>query len=493
MSNTGRTGKRGIRPALMSTHAAGPREIRLIRFVVLFSVLLFALSLPFLRMPLPAYPAFMAVYDAALFVVYLITAVLLYSHGNTLRSRGLMLLADGFLFVSALIVPHLLTFPGLFSPSGLLGAGLQTTAWLYQLWHGGFPLFVLLYVRQAQRESPSIGPAAVRASLRRHIALTLAAALAVVLGVLFQDDLLPPLMKDWNGYVRHMTLVTLMPWLLNLLALWVLWRKRRHAALDLWLIVTLITLVLEVSMAALFNSGRYDLGFYVGRLNGLIAASLVLIALLIENGRLYAQLGRAHERMQQRADELERRSALDGLTGVANRRQFDLMLGREWRRAQRSGLPLSLLMIDVDFFKHYNDRYGHLAGDRCLKAVAAALAGGTRRASDMVARYGGEEFAVLLPDTPADDALLLAETMCAAVRELGVPHAGSAALPVVTVSIGVATVRPSPVLATRRNALSAQLVDAADHALYRAKDGGRNRVEVAEAGAIIYQMPGSAR
>lgn len=500
--------KRGAKsrvPALMSTHPAGRGEVRLIRVVVLFSMLLFAVSLPFLRVPLPQHPAFMAVYDAALFAVYLISAVLLYSHGHTLRSRALMLLADGFLFVSALIVPHLLTFPGLFAPSGLLGAGQQTTAWTYQLWHGGFPLFVLLYVREAQRERETAGAEVESPSIRRHIGVSLLAAACATVLALNSDAMLPALMKDRRDFASDRHWVFWLPWLLNMGALGLLLRKRPQAALDLWLIVTLITLVLEVSMAALFNNARYDLGFYVGRVNGLIAASLVLIALLIENGRLYALLGRAHERMQHRADEMERRSAQDGLTGVANRRHFDLMLGREWRRSLRSGLPLSLLMIDVDFFKHYNDRYGHLAGDRCLKAVAAALAGGTRRASDMVARYGGEEFAVLLPDTSPEDALRLAQAMRAAVQQLAVGHEGSAVCPVVTVSVGVATMRPGPVMATRRFAqgnagsstrslpLFTQLVDAADHALYRAKDEGRNRVVVADAGAIVYQMPGSAR
>ena len=487
-------GASGRVPALMSTHPAGPGEIRLIRFVVLFSMLLFALSLPFLRMPLPQHPAFMAVYDAALFVVYLITAVLLYSHGHTLRSRALMLLADGFLFVSVLIVPHLLTFPGLFAPSGLLGAGRQTTAWIYQLWHGGFPLFVLLYVREAQREREAVADAEpARPSIYRHIAVSLLASACALALALNSDAMLPALMQDWQDYASERHLVIWLPWLLNMGALGLLLRKRPQAALDLWLIVTLITLVLEVSMAALFNNARYDLGFYVGRVNGLIAASLVLIALLIENGRLYALLGRAHERMQQRANELERRSAQDGLTGVANRRHFDLMLGREWRRAQRSGLPLSLLMLDVDFFKHFNDRYGHIAGDHCLKAVSAVLAGCTRRASDVVARYGGEEFAVLLPDTASDDARLLAEAMCAAVRERAVPHEDSSVSPVVTVSVGVATFNPAPGMGSRATVRSAQLVDAADHALYRAKDGGRNRVVVADASAVICQMTGSAR
>lgn len=167
--------------------------------------------------------------------------------------------------------------------------------------------------------------------------------------------------------------------------------------------------------------------------------------------------------------ELTRLSAVDGLTGIANRRQFDEALSREWRRCLRSREPLSLLMGDVDFFKQFNDRYGHQAGDECLKTVAETLRGKLRRPADIVARYGGEEFAAILPDTGSEGAMLVAETMRSAVQALGLPHESSVA-GVVTVSIGVASLVPQLTEGMPR------LLSAADWALYEAKRQGRNCV-----------------
>ena len=172
---------------------------------------------------------------------------------------------------------------------------------------------------------------------------------------------------------------------------------------------------------------------------------------------------------------LERLSSLDGLTGVANRRRFDEVFGLEWRRACRTGTPLSLVMLDLDFFKDFNDTNGHLAGDEHLRQVAQALAGTLGRAGDLVARFGGEEFVVLLPSMVAGDAAALAERLRQSVEALGLPHNASTVSRVVTVSVGVATAfaeeRTSP----------AALVAAADGALYRAKREGRNRVAQADA------------
>lgn len=171
--------------------------------------------------------------------------------------------------------------------------------------------------------------------------------------------------------------------------------------------------------------------------------------------------------------ELTRLSAVDGLTGIANRRQFDEALSREWRRCLRAREPLSLLMADVDFFKQYNDGYGHQAGDECLKAVAEALRDQLRRPADIVARYGGEEFAAILPDTGPEGAMRVAEAMRAAVQALGLPHEGST-FGVVTVSIGLATLSPQLSEGMPR------LLSAADWALYEAKRHGRNCVQAAE-------------
>ncbi len=169
-------------------------------------------------------------------------------------------------------------------------------------------------------------------------------------------------------------------------------------------------------------------------------------------------------------NELKRLAQTDSLTGLANRRRLDEAQSEEWRRAARTGTPLSLLLIDADRFKSYNDLYGHRRGDQVLIAIASVLRAGVQRAGDLPARQGGEEFAVLLPGVAQMAAIAVAERLRVAVQALAIVHAGSEA-GVVTVSIGVACGRPAsgqPVI---------DLFETADRALYRAKDAGRNRVE----------------
>lgn len=171
--------------------------------------------------------------------------------------------------------------------------------------------------------------------------------------------------------------------------------------------------------------------------------------------------------------QLQLISNTDGLTGIANRRHFDQSLAHEWARAQRAQTPLSLIMLDVDVFKHFNDHYGHLAGDKCLQALALTLAQtGGRREGDLVARFGGEEFVVLLPSSDAQAAMDVAHQIQHAIQAMALPHEG-APFGIVTVSFGVATVVP------QRDQAPEELVRCADRAMYRAKQGGRNRIELA--------------
>ena len=189
--------------------------------------------------------------------------------------------------------------------------------------------------------------------------------------------------------------------------------------------------------------------------------------------RIESELRQAKERAEQLALELEKLSSLDGLTAIANRRRFDHTLEREWNRAARGHQHLSLVMCDIDFFKQYNDQYGHQAGDACLRQLASLLESCLRRGGDLAARYGGEEFAILLPDTGLGNATLLAEAIRERLQVLGLPHEASSAAPVLTASFGVATKIPNP------GASPSELVSAADKALYQAKAGGRNRVVAA--------------
>ncbi|CAN7384401.1 diguanylate cyclase [Massilia sp. LjRoot122] len=167
---------------------------------------------------------------------------------------------------------------------------------------------------------------------------------------------------------------------------------------------------------------------------------------------------------------LERLANIDGLTELANRRRFDEVYELEWQRARRSGRPLSLALLDIDAFKQYNDRYGHPAGDRALRAVARLAAGAMRGPAELAARYGGEELVLLLPETGADEARQLVSQLREAVLGLMIPHEASSVAQVLTASVGGATLEPDS------QEEAAALFEAADAELYRAKQAGRNRV-----------------
>jgi diguanylate cyclase (GGDEF)-like protein len=182
---------------------------------------------------------------------------------------------------------------------------------------------------------------------------------------------------------------------------------------------------------------------------------------------------RNHIDLKRQRDQLRRLSAVDGLTGLANRRAFGEALEKEWRGAIRRNTSISLLMTDVDDFKQFNDAYGHLAGDEALRRVASALESAALRPADIVARYGGEEFVILLPDTGANEATLVADRLLLAVRRLAIPHEYSRGWQYVSLSVGLASARPT------RDMNANELLDLADRMLYQAKSGGRNRVVTA--------------
>jgi diguanylate cyclase (GGDEF)-like protein len=186
---------------------------------------------------------------------------------------------------------------------------------------------------------------------------------------------------------------------------------------------------------------------------------------------------RTHLTLKAQSDLLRQMVFIDGLTGVANRRCFDERLETEWRRAARGALPLALLMLDVDHFKRFNDRYGHQVGDECLRRVASAIKGGLLRPGDLVARYGGEEFACILPGTDLDGALAVGAGIEHAVRGLQIDHADSDVSNAVTVSVGVSMSLPD------RDGDPTRLLALADAQLYRAKHSGRGRACGAVLGA----------
>jgi PAS domain S-box-containing protein len=290
----------GERRIFLSTDIASRSEIRVALVTVLAFAALFFAFVPFATMRLmrlaPAIPA----YNAGLVVSDLITAVLLLSRFSLLRSRALLALASGYLFTAFITVSYTLTYPALFSPTGLLGAGPESTAWLYMFWHAGFPLFVIAYglLKNEKRSAETRSESGQSSRHWAGLALPAAVALSLVVACGLTEVAtaghawLPALIVD-GQFTWRMTGIVSSIWILSLLSLFILWWRRPHTVLDVWLVVVMSAWICDIALGTVFNASRYDLGFYAGRFYGTLAADFLLVVLLLENGKHYARLVRA--------------------------------------------------------------------------------------------------------------------------------------------------------------------------------------------------------
>jgi PAS domain S-box-containing protein len=268
-------------------------------WVVGISVVLFVAAVPYAGTALAPVPAFVASYQSALATSDTITAVLLFSQFSVLRSRALLMLSSGYLFTAAAALAHALTFPGLFAPTGLLGAGPQTTVWLYMAWHGGFPLLVLFYA--LTKDSGKRVAAAPSQAIIMSIAAVAAAVLGIIYVVTVRHDLLPVLLAD-GQYTLTMIGVVSAVWCLSLVALAALFFRKKHVVLDIWLMVVMCAWLFDIALSAIVNVARFDLGFYAGRIYGLAAATFVLAVLLFDNVTLQAQMTRLLGSLRRQAE-----------------------------------------------------------------------------------------------------------------------------------------------------------------------------------------------
>jgi signal transduction histidine kinase len=292
----------------LSTLPAERNERRLALGVVLISAAIFLAAVPFAKIPLGPVPAFIPIYQSGLAINDVITTVLLLGQFVFLRSRSLLVLAAGYLFTALMAIAHMLTFPGVFAPTGLLGAGPQSTAWMFMFWHGGFPLSVMAYTLLNQKGR---APSEARGRVGPLVFVTVGAVLVAVCGFTLLatagHNLLPPIMRG-NHFTATQVAAIWTVWGLSLLALITLWRHRPHSVLDLWLMVVMCAWLFDIALAGMLNAARYDLGFYAGRVYGLLAASFVLMVLLVENGKLYFALDRQNRSLEaivrERTDQL---------------------------------------------------------------------------------------------------------------------------------------------------------------------------------------------
>ncbi|HEY3919596.1 MAG TPA: MASE4 domain-containing protein [Stellaceae bacterium] len=305
----------------LSTRPAGRAQRRIALAVVLILGAAFFVTAPFAVMPLGRTDAFIPAYESVVIVEDAITSALLFAQFAILRTGSLLLLATAYLFTALIVFPHMLAFPGVFAPDGLIGAGVSSAAWLYVFWHVGFPLAVIAYALEPRNDRGKRVPSGrVR---YRIFAAALGTALLVVLLTLAATagaTLMPRVMASATQRAASFPYLTGSLWLIALAALVTLWWRRRRTLLDLWLAVVLWSWLCEVALSVMLAPARFSLGFYLGRLYGVVAASIMLVLLLIDITALHAQLARAiaRERRERERRLTEMEAMLSHLSRVSD-------------------------------------------------------------------------------------------------------------------------------------------------------------------------------
>ncbi|MCP4634914.1 MAG: GGDEF domain-containing protein [Methyloversatilis sp.] len=415
-------------------------------------------TLPVATVALPAQPALMGLFLLAVCLLNGLTAAILCMlllAGSPLHS--LTWVAAAYAFSAVMAVMQLLAFPGIFGPAPLVGGSGQTAAWVWAVWHAGFPLLLLAHVAQrlfgrheAQAPATQILP----------VLFSVACALLLGLIVLGAAEHLPVIMDGYHYGTMLRDPSGVGAVVLSVTALCaVVGVTRLRDTFDRWLTLGQYAFTLDVVLA-LAGQSRYSAGWYMSRAMSLLCAGALLMALLAYSFRLYRAAA-------QRALQLQVEVVHDPMTGLLNRRGLLQLMQTELERARRHARPLALLFIDMDHFKHINDTYGHPAGDLCLKSTALQLCASANRHCDLIARYGGEEFVVLLPECDETGASVVAERIRAAV-EAAYDHGTVPCR--MSVSIGLSRFPADGITSLD------ELIDAADAALYEAKRAGRNRV-----------------
>jgi len=381
----------------------------------------------------------------------LVTSYLLFTQFSVNGVRAFLVLGAAYAVTGLLTIPYLAYFPGLFLSAHASAAAEQVSAMLWLAWHLAFPCLIGVYfVVDRRLTARIIDPAQIRGNLALTIVLVLGGVLIIVGLVNVDRSALPEIVSHdhftplWHHvYSPAVTVVN------ALAALLVVGFARRPSRLHVWVAVALATSALDAALNS-FAPGRYTISWYVGKLETLTTASVVLVVMLSEVGALYRRLGTM--------------AMLDSLTGLRNRRAFDDYLRWVLRRRREEPSELSFLVLDVDFFKGFNDRYGHAAGDVALQRIAHSIVDSLHRELDVAARFGGEEFVVILPETGAIPAGRVAERIRRGVEQMGITHGASTVYSAVTVSVGVAYVEANMRID------ETTLFGLADHALYQAKE-----------------------
>lgn len=465
---------------------ATPTQARVAIATVAIAAFVTLCILPFARVKGPALAGFVPAYQATVFLFYALTYVHVINHFRRTRIVALSQIAVGCLFSAVILLVQMFSFP-IWGPVQLVGSTSATTTWLWAFWHIGPAMLTFGYIAAVSMagHQVAIDPAyTVRRMVLKTLGMT-ACFVGIATGLsIGAVQWLPSVVygDDYSGLITSGVGPAVLLLTLGALAL-LGWRTRCSSAVDLCLAVSLALLVFD-NLLTLSGGSRLSVGWYAGRAEAAISAAILLIFYISDLDRRFtwatdAIRSMAEDRIVLNELIVEQRDAnaalatqawQDGLTGLANRRRLDQAIEQEWLRAHRENQTITVLMIDVDFFKLYNDYYGHQAGDKCLRLIGDLMKEVGRRPADLAARYGGEEFVLVLPDTDREGGLIAANALISLLAWRRIAHEASP-LGRVTVSIGVASAMPR-----HGGAGPEELIAAADQALYQAKQDGRNQV-----------------
>ena len=414
---------------------------------------------PLAHDPLVKAPGFIPAYSTLMIIINFMIAHLLIFKARIENDGSQMTLAAAFLFCGVMATLHLLSFPDALVP-GIIAGTAQTASWTWVFWYGGFPILIIGYCARAGADRLSTP------RLRSGATVCLLMVAAAGYLAFFKTHVLPALIRNDQGFLAgpDFAAEAVLVGLNIAAAALVLIRSRCRTAQDIWLAVSMSGVLAGILLGH-WGGARYTVGWYGSKFGGLSSVLFILTSLLNDLLLAYKSVSIAN-------DALDKLTLTDALTGLGNRRQFDQALANEWRRCRRDVEPLTVIVIDVDSFKAFNDAYGHQAGDACLQEIAGQLKRAVSRPGDVVVRYGGEEFALVLPATDSDGANHLCKLIRARIRDLAIPHE-AVARGVITVSAGLASLVPS------EHFEACELLKLADAALYRAKAAGRDTIVVA--------------
>lgn len=429
--------------------------------VISIGFFLFIASIFIFFMPnttlLPMVPGFIAGCGILIFFASMQTAFLLYSQSKLDFDSGVSFLASGYLSISFLAFTHTLFLPGIFFSANLFPENSQISAWLWIVWHLIFPIFIILY------SLVNLGKLSCSYKLSQWIfRFTPIGIFLLIILLINIEPLLPMLIVD-GKYGSYQSVDSVLIFLLTAFSFILLIKSRGlNNRQDLWLTLAIIVHGLDV-FYGIVGEARYSLGWYLGMISSVISSSIILSVFI------YQIFNIAQSKNQENL-HLKDISELDPLTGIANRRKFNLLYRELWNLSFQQQKPICLILLDIDHFKSYNDSFGHPSGDLCLIKIAKILSDILKRKADFATRMGGEEFALLLYGAPEKINREIAEESRKAVESLRIPYSANSTA-YVTVSVGYGTIIADQTITPEA------FYNMVDQALFKAKAEGRNRVE----------------